>query len=179
MTEFKKSDLLETLNEIDDMLTLSLASITYFHRDKELKMLSEHWMMHFGRVWNLRYLADELRNPNKKAKRLNDFSWIVKKFLLREPYTIIDEYCRLNNQTAKLREQDWFQFAKIIRNFVTHNFLDPGRYSKSIFPVRWKQYVINWDEIETSKIILHRFGIKMPMELFNEIKQFAEKLSDD
>ena len=52
-------------------------------------------------------------------------------------------------------------------------------YFKSIFPVRWKHYVINWDELETSKIILHRFGIKMPMELFEEIKQFAEKLSVD
>ena len=66
MTEFRKKELLIALQEIDDMLTLSLASLTYFHRDKDLKMLSQHWMMHFGRVWNLKQLANELQDEKAK-----------------------------------------------------------------------------------------------------------------
>ena len=179
MTAFRKSELLTALNEIDDMLTLALASITYFHRDKDLKMLSQHWMMHFGRVWNLKHLANELKNDGKKATKLDHFTYTVKKFLLREPYTILDEYCKINNQTLLLHQQDWYEFSRIIRNFVTHNFLDSKQYKKNKFPVVWKEYTINWNEIENGKIVLHNFGIKMPLELFNEIKQFSEMLPEN
>lgn len=181
MTEFKKKKLLSSLNEIDDMLTLSLASITYFHRDKDLKMLSQHWMMHFGRVWNLKHLAKELQDSIKKAQRLADFSWVVKKFLLREPYTIIDEYCKINKQDSKLKQQTWYDFARIIRNFATHGFLDKNyeKHNKNKFPIKWDNYKIEWQEIENGKIDFKKFDIKMPLKIFDEIKKFARDLPNN
>ena len=62
MSEFSKQDLLKSLDEIDDILTLSLASITFYHDDENLRRLSETWMMHYGRVWNLKYFSEELVN---------------------------------------------------------------------------------------------------------------------
>jgi len=85
MTEFRKKDLLESLKEIDDMLTISLASVTFFHGGGNLDDLSHTWMMHFGRVWNLKHLAQELQDERTKINRLEHFKWIIKKFLLREP----------------------------------------------------------------------------------------------
>jgi len=178
MTEFKKKELLSSLNEIDDMLSLSLASITYFHRDKDLKMLSQHWMMHFGRVWNLKHLAEELQNSHKKAQRLSDFTWVVKKFLLREPYTIIDEYCRINKQSPKFKQQQWYEFARIIRNFVTHGFLDKKQYNENKFPVKWDNYKIEWKEIQNGKLDFKKFDIKMPLKIFDEIRTFSNNLPD-
>ncbi len=179
MTEIKKKELLSSLNEIDDMLTLSLASVTYFHRDKDLKMLSQHRMMHFGRVWNLQYLAEELRDSQKQAQRLSDFTWVVEKFLLREPYTIIVEYCRINKQESKLKQQLWYDFARIIRNFITHGFLDNEQYNQNIFPVKWENYKIEWQEIENGKIDFTKFDIKMPLKIFDEIRTFANNLPDN
>lgn len=176
MTEFRKKELLTALQEIDDMLTLSLASLTYFHRDKDLKMLSQHWMMHFGRVWNLKHLSNELRDEETKAIRLNNYNWIIEKFFFREPFTIISEYCKINEQEEKLQNQDWYQLARIIRNYMTHGFLDVSLYNENIFPVKWDKYVIEWHEIKNGTVDFTKFDIHLPRKLFDEINHLAKNL---
>lgn len=179
MTEFKKKDLLTSLKEIDEMLTLSLASITYFHRDKNLKMLSQTWMMHFGRVWNLESLAKELQDNKTKSEKLDEYRWIIQKFFLREPFSIILEYCRINQFENELKNQNWYQLARILRNYATHGFLDSTQYNKNIFPVKWDQYVIEWNEIDKGVIDFTKFDINLPQKLFDEINQFANMLPNN
>ena len=179
MSEFSKQDLLKSLDEIDDMLTLSLASITYFHRDKNLKKLSENWIMHYGRVWNLKHLAEELQDEQKKYQRLNDFKWIITKFFLREPYTILNEYCNINHHYEEFEAQEWHDLARILRNFCAHGILDKKYYAKMKFPIKWDNYEISLKEIEQGSIDFTKFDIHLPRKLYDVIREYAKNLPDN
>lgn len=179
MTEFSKNDLLQSFKEIDDILTLSLASITYFHRDKDSKMLSETWMMHYGRVWNLKHLADSFQDEQTKIKTLDDFKWTITKFLIREPYVILEEYCRINSLSEQFESQEWYQISRILRNFCTHNILDPTRYRNIQFPVRWENYEITSQEVDSGKVDFTKFDIHLPQKIFEQMQIFAESLPEN
>ena len=176
MSEFSKKDLLKSLDDIDDILTLSLASITFYHDDENLQQLSETWMMHYGRVWNLRDFSTELLNKQKKYEKLEDFKWTITKFLLREPYTVLDEYCRINEHSKDFESQEWYQLARILRNFCAHGILNEKLYKNIQFPVKWDDYEIGLEEVQKGKINFRKFDIHLPRKLYDIIKDYAEKL---
>ncbi len=178
MTEFKKKELLDYLNEIQEIITLAYGAITYVLRDREMKKLETANAVYHGRWLKFKDLAEEFRDKNTKAQRIVDFIDFVEKFLLREPFTILDEYCRIN-QIKDFEKQKWYHFARILRNYATHSYLDPNKNDSSIFPLRWENNEITWDEILNSKIDFTKFDRSMPMDLYDEIKQFAENLPEN
>ena len=135
--------------------------------------------MYFGRVWNLKHLAEELHDDVTKHTRLQDYTWIIQKFYLREPFSIISEYCRINNHEEELKNQNWFQLARVLRNYVTHDFLDVEQYNENIFPVNWDNYKIEWSEIEKGSVDFQKFDIHLPRKLFEEINSFAKNLPEN
>jgi len=179
MSEFRKQDLLKSLDDIDNILTLSLASITFYHDDENIRQLSETWMMHYGRVWFLKDLSAELVDKQKKYKKLGDFKWTITKFLLREPYTILDEYCKINKHSKHFESQEWYQLARILRNFCTHGILNEAYYTNIQFPVKWDDYEIDLEEIQQGKINFEKFDIHLPRKLFDVIREYAENLPDN
>ena len=179
MTEFSKNQLLEQLNDIFQIVTLVYASITYFYRDTNLHILSENNAMYHQRLFRFKDLANELQDEVTRTERLQEFSWIVEKFLLREPYGVIEEYCRINEITPDLKCQEWFNFARIIRNYVTHNHFNLKQNKEEDFPVNWKNNEITWNEVKRSKVDFSKFEKGMPMDLYEEIKQFAESIPDN
>jgi len=179
MTEFSKNQLLEQLNDIFQIVTLVYASITYFYRDTDLRILSETNAMYHQRLFRFKDLANELRDEVTRTGKLQEFSWTIEKFLLREPYGAIDEYCRINKIQPDLERQEWCDFARKIRNYVTHNYFDLNQNKEECFPVKWKNNEITWNEVKNSSIDFSKFEKGMPMDLYEEIKQFAESLPDN
>ena len=179
MTEFSKNQLLEQLNDIFQIVTLVYASITYFYRDTDLRILSENNAMYHQRLFRFKDLANELRDEVTRTGKLQEFSWTVEKFLLREPYGAIDEYCRINKIQPDLERQEWWDFARKIRNYVTHNYFALNQNKEECFPVKWKNNEITWNEVKNSSIDFSKFEKGMPMDLYEEIKQFAESLPDN
>jgi len=178
MTEFLKKQLLDRLNDIFQFVTLGYASITYFMRDEDLQILSTSNAIYHGRLFKFKDLANELRDEVTQIKKINEFSWIVEKFLLKEPFDIIKEYCRINHVSC-LQDQPWESFARKIRNYVTHNYFDLEQNKEEYFPVTWRNNEITWYEVKNSEIDFSKFERGMPIDLYEEIKQFAESLPDN
>lgn len=178
MTEFSKNQLLKQLDDIFQIVTLVYASITYFYRDVDFRILSQNNAVYHEKLFRFQDLAIELQNPTIRAQRLQEFSWSVEKFLLREPYTTLTEYCRINHLEAELTQQDWNKFAQIIRNYVTHNYMDPKSNPPKWFPIIWKNNKITYQEIQESRIDFNKFTKSMPMDLFDEMYEFAKKLPE-
>jgi len=66
-------------------------------------------------------LADYLEDPDMKKMIGNDIHNIFLRFIFREPYELIFNYCKNSNQLDKLRSKDWFHFARLCRNAMAHN----------------------------------------------------------
>ena len=175
MTEFTKSALLLILDHLKEVHTfLNICSIFVVHESAS-KILRKSRMSYLNENIDLESIAEELeRKDFQKIVKMHDYG---EELLLRDAYTMISEYCIINNQEEKLKEQPWYDFARIVRNYVTHGILNPNRYSNVVFPVIWKGNTITEDDVRKSNIKLkHQFNYGYQLVLFNEIKQFAETL---
>ena len=57
--------------------------------------------------------------------------------------------------------------------------IDLNQNKEECFPVKWKNNEITWNEVKNSSIDFSKFEKGMPMDLYEEIKQFAESLPDN
>jgi hypothetical protein len=63
--------------------------------------------------------ASMLSPPDKKIV-IEEFENSLKRAALREGHELILLYCEETNQFPLYKSQSWFQFARIIRNIVSH-----------------------------------------------------------
>ena len=176
MADFSKSALMLTFDHLEEVHTfLNVCSIFAVHESAP-EILRKSTMSYLNNRINLESIAEELeRKDYKKSVKMHELG---EELLLRDVYTMISEYCRINKYDQELLDQPWRNFARIIRNYVTHGILNPTCYTNVSFPVKWKNNIITKDNVDKSNIDLKRqFSPGYQLELFNEIKRFAETLS--
>ena len=93
-----------------------------------------------------------------------------------DTYEAVFEYCEAHGQLPSMQAQDWYQFARVIRNSLTHTqFFRFHPRVLAILPVTWKGRTID----------ASRNGIEVPftffdwyvgLELFKDIYEFAGTL---
>jgi hypothetical protein len=78
----------------------------------------------------------------------------------------------------KLRAADWYEYARAIRNTVSHNFrFDFSRFKESQFPIMWRDITLTYDlhgQAITNESLWHKPGY----ELFLEMRDFAATLPE-
>lgn len=65
-------------------------------------------------------LVANLSNPTDRKMLVEEYENGLKRALLREGHEVILAYCEATNQFSLYKAQPWFQFARIIRNVVSH-----------------------------------------------------------
>jgi hypothetical protein len=65
-------------------------------------------------------LCNSLSNPADKKIVTEEFENCLKRASVREGHEVILLYCEETNQFPLYKAQPWFQFARIIRNVVSH-----------------------------------------------------------
>lgn len=125
-------------------------------------------------------IAERLSDSNDREDLINEYEKSLKRTLLREGHEIILAYCEVSNQFSKYKDEPWFQFARIIRNVVSHK--DGGILKewpkdltkKSITTVSWRTRTLDTSMI--GKFV--EFTPYEAIQLFDDQKTFAEtKLS--
>ncbi len=69
---------------------------------------------------SLRELYNTFSDSTTRATTTQNFMGCLKRATLREAHELILLYCEETNQFDKYKSQSWFQFARIIRNVVSH-----------------------------------------------------------
>lgn len=78
----------------------------------------------------------------------------------------------------ELRAEDWYEYARAIRNTVSHNFrFDFSKYKVEKFPIAWRGISLTAD-LHGKAITFDSFWHKSGYELFVAMRSFAEALPE-
>ena len=120
-------------------------------------------------------LVKLLENVNDREIALNEFAKMLMRTLLKESFEHIKDYCEETEQYAAFKSEHWYEFGRLIRNFLSHNCIfEFNKYDRERLPVSWKDRTIT---IEMNKQTLDKdfFGYVQTWELFKEFQDFVEK----
>jgi hypothetical protein len=98
---------------------------------------------------NIDELSLLMLDIERKHIAVEEFEKSLKRSLLRECHEIILLYCENTRQLQKYKSTTWFQFARILRNSISHK--EGGRLrnwpqdlkKKNITEVKWRNYHLN------------------------------------
>jgi hypothetical protein len=187
---FAKTDVLESFDRQDRSYRLALLC-TYWIRDtagykpsasEQARGMS---MVFREKVVPFADLAEKLEQQRSRDTLSADFLLNQLYALIRAPFEIVHDCCEDYDKLVggkRLSEQmeatPWFQFARIIRNAISHNFhFQYNKYDRSLLLVTWNGITLCQDmegKPLTSELLWHRTGY----ELFLQMRTFAEELPD-
>lgn len=75
---------------------------------------------------------------------LREFYKSARRQAFKESFAIVDAYADTLPDSGVLKEQDWYQYARMIRNSISHNFhLRFNSYDRLVLPVSWHGVTID------------------------------------
>jgi hypothetical protein len=187
---FTKAEIRDYFDREDRLYRLAMLC-THWIRDtapftpsamSEAKSLS---MTIAGRTITFSDLAVELVDYNRREMISSDFLLNHLHSLVRVPFELLKDYCedfdtatRQSVLMTKLRNMPWYEYARLVRNAVSHNFRFAfSARDKSELPATWSDIVIdsNHDgQAITYDTLWHRTGYA----LFLEMREFAGLLPE-
>lgn len=186
---FTKQELLEMFRRQDIAYRLSILSSHWLHGGAQYKpsaIEDAHGLqMHVVDQWvSFSDIAAVLDNDVARFSAVSNFMSAQLHALIRAPFELLQDYCEDHDKgtasrslTTRMRETDWYFFARIVRNAISHNFLFSFRASdRRRFPLTWRDIKI--DESLEGKGVANVLGHKPALRLFLDMLAFAEALPD-
>jgi DNA polymerase elongation subunit (family B) len=99
----------------------------------------------------------------------------VHRSALKEMFEVTKIYCKATNQLNKLSSQPWYQFWRVLRNCLSHDFsFNFNEYDIKKLPVTWSDVTI--DESMDGQVLTH--GVLLQEQLLgmlDEARIFVEE----
>ncbi|HEC35169.1 MAG TPA: hypothetical protein ENI39_01385 [Anaerolineae bacterium] len=169
-----RSDLLSQLENAKNNYILGLAAISLFGTEESYSILEKNHAS-FGQ-YTLKFdqVANLLRDENDRSIAVKEFLKMLLRALIKESFELIKDYCEDTGQSALFKSEPWYQFARMIRNCLSHNFrFEFKNYDKSLLPVTWRTRTITLS-MDGQPLGLRFFGYVQTWELFQDFQDFAE-----
>ena len=173
-----KSELLRMMTNARNNFTVGLAGVLMLDlgnisdiRGKSSLVLGENYELPFDQVVAL--LGEDYVD---KLIALTEFLNMLLRAFIKEPYELLKAYCRDTGQLREMQCQPWFQFARIIRNCLSHDFrFDLSKHMK-LLPVTWKGKTITGG-MHGTRLEHSFFGFNDAIQLFEDLQSFANGLN--
>jgi hypothetical protein len=168
-----KAELISQLTNAKNNYILGLAALALFASEEAYPII-EKSSCSFG-TYSLSFdqVARLLRKQEDKEIAVKEFMNMLLRTLIKESFELIKTHCNASKQTPALSKQQWYQFARMIRNCLSHNFkFEFNRYDKGLLPVTWRGKTITAG-MDGSFLELSFFGYVEAWVLFNEMYSFA------
>jgi hypothetical protein len=170
-----KKELMSQLENAKNNYILGFAAISLFSNEESLPILEKShaafgkYTVQFKQVKNL------LSNPSDRDITIKEFLTSQIRALIKESFELIKDYCDDTNQSASFKAETWYQFARMIRNCLSHNFrFEFNKYDKTLLPISWKDRTIELS-MDGQHLKLDFFGYVEAWELFSEYQDLVEK----
>ena len=118
-----KDDLIVHLNTVLDNFIFGTALRCCFPNDLWQRLTNETLEFAHGGVVakiELRPLVNRMSNQDEMQSLFDEYEKSLRRSFLKEGHEVIQNYCEETNQFAAYKAQPWFEFARIIRNTVSH-----------------------------------------------------------
>jgi hypothetical protein len=174
----KKTELIAHLEAARQNATAGLASLAMLS-SIEKKPLLEKGSAQFGNFRVDFYeIALIMRDDAKKVAFTEQFIKLLIRTLVREPYDLIAQYCDSSSQMPEFKRQDWYKFARFIRDAIARGFqFEFNTFDKGLgMPAEWKDKTIT-GALDGQPLDLEYFGMFEAWALFMEMKAFAARLA--
>jgi hypothetical protein len=169
-----KSELISQLENAKNNYILGLASISLFGSPEAYPVLEKNhaafgtYTVEFAQVVSL------LRIAGDREIAIREFLTSQIRSLVKESFELIKDYCDSTAQTALFKAQPWYQFARLIRNCLSHNFkFKFSEHDNKLLPVTWKARTIT-SAMDGQHLKLDFFGYVETWELFREYQDFVQ-----
>ena len=170
-----KEELSNQLEHTKNNYIMGLAAYSMFESGSSYPLLKTH-SVSFGQYSiEFEQIVKLLTNANDREIALNEFAKMLMRTLLKESFEHIKDYCQETDQYATFKSEHWYEFGRMIRNFLSHNCIfEFNKYDRERLPITWKDMRIT---IEMNKQTLDRdfFGYVQTWELFQEFQDFVER----
>ncbi|TFG49106.1 MAG: hypothetical protein E4H40_03520 [Candidatus Brocadiia bacterium] len=166
--------LLNQLEHIKNNYIIGLAAYSVFTSERSYPLLNTHLAAFGDYTVTFDQLVKLLQNPYDRNIALNEFLKMLMRTLIKESFENIKDYCTMTKQYEIFKAEPWYEFARLIRNFLSHNCrFEFNKYDMDRLPVSWKGREIT-TEMDRQTIGMSFFGNVETWELFQEFYEFAQ-----
>jgi hypothetical protein len=168
-----KQELIGQLTNAQNSYILGLAALSLFTSSEALDHLRKS-NASFG-TYSIQFeqVAKLLANEADRQVAVKEFLTMLLRALIKESFELVKDYSDNTGQSATLKSQPWYQFARLIRNSISHNFnFEFNAYDKGLLPVSWKARTITAAH-DGQPLPLSFFGYVEAWELFKEFETLA------
>ncbi|MGD9110217.1 MAG: hypothetical protein PVG93_04705 [Phycisphaerales bacterium] len=169
-----KEELLNQLNHTKNNYIIGLAALSIFKSGQAIPLLEHHAAAFGDYTVTFDQVAELLRKAPDRGIALNEFNKMLMRTTIKESFEHIKEYCQDTNQFPLLKSEQWYEFARIIRNFLSHNcrFIF-NKYDRERLPIKWKDFEIT-EELHGGGLGEKVFGNVETWELFQQFEDFVQ-----
>ena len=173
MQNLTKVELLSQLENVKNNYILGLASVSVLSESFAVHHLRHSHCAFGAYVVEFRQVAALLESKPDREMALKEFTTMLIRGLLKESFETVRAYAKSNQQGAKLKAQPWFQFFRLIRNCVSHNFhFEFTDDDKKLLPVSWHGITID-KNLDGQPLEIAFLGYDGVWDLFSELVKFA------
>ena len=172
-----KTELLSQLENAKTNFILVLASTSLFSNQKTYPILDES-NCKFGKYSiEFKQIANMMKKESDRNIACKEYVNMGLRILIKETFELIKDYSKETQQEPKFTSQRWYQFARCIRNCLSHNFKFQlhDKKNKLLYklPISWKNKTIDVS-FDNTYLQLSFFGYVEAWELFDEMQLFVK-----
>lgn len=168
-----KAELLGQFTNIQNNYVMGLAALSAFTSAEALAHLDKSEAKFGAYTVPFSQVATMMRHPDSRDDGCKEFLKMLQRALLKESFEVLKNYCHDTGQTELLVGQQWYQFARMVRNCVSHNFhFELTRYDKKLLPITWHGRTIS-EDLDGQPMPIALLGYDGTWELFKELEGFA------
>ena len=117
-------------------------------------------------------IADSFADQKQRKDMLLWFLPSLNKLLVTESFEAVKDFCAKSNTSKELKAEPWYEFARIIRNNLSHTFrFEFKKHDKKMLPVSWRGLAIDLN-MDGKSLDLNFFGHKEGVQLVLDMEDF-------
>ena len=125
-------------------------------------------------ILDLKPMKALLQFPKKKSKLLNEHIKSILRSFVKDMFEIAKLYAKETEQFNKMKKANWYNFTRIIRNCLAHDFrLKFGNHDKKALPVKWRDKEITL-AMNNQPLNVKILNEAVAVELYSEIFTYVE-----
>ena len=169
-----KEELVNQLAHTKNNYIIGLAALSVFNSGKAGPILDRHAVAFGDYSITFDQVSELLKKAPDHGIVLNEFNKMLMRATIIESFEHIKEYCQNTNQYPLFKKQPWYEFARIIRNFLSHNcrFII-NKFDRDRLPVKWGDIEIT-ERMHGRGLETGSFGNIETWELFQQFTTFVE-----
>jgi len=172
-----KEELISQLYNSKNNFILGLASLALLADPDAQNLLKEKSADLSGYSVPFDQVATLLGSACDRQIALEEFAKSVLRCLVKEGHELVTHYCKREDLYSDLSAHPWWQFSRLIRNALSHNFcFRLNDKDLRLLPVSWQGKTLD-PSVDGQPLMLSFFGHADAWRLFLEYESFVFGLS--